>query len=151
MKRLVSASVAAVAISFLLASGSFTAAAPLPSSAAYAPGKIVFGTSLHSGLKLSGQRTTFHRGNPFAWVATFGQGAGATKLQLVIARVGAGGSETSVVQLPVSVTNPSFNVIGNKVSWSVITGIGAKPSHWYVMRYIRGGTVLAAGRFQITW
>lgn len=120
-----------------------------PSQAGAAPGSITFGTILDSGLVISDPATSFDANVPqIAWSAVLKDKVGATSITLVFASVAADGSETVIQQTDVPVSSPDFNVLGSG-GVDLATLAGNAPGT-YVLRYIRGGTVLAEGEFALT-
>jgi hypothetical protein len=72
--------------------------------------------------------------------------AGATKLTLIIARVGSGGSETVRHTEKFDFANPAFDIVAATEDLGFY--VNRKPGT-YVLRIFRGGTVLAEGKFTL--
>jgi hypothetical protein len=109
-------------------------------------GKITFGSDLDDAtVTIIGPKTTFAIGEEIAWRAELSEPAGATSIDLVIAKVGAGGTETVVYTVANPISSPKFDLLGNKVDLSpLLDGPGR-----YVMRYFRDATQLAEGQFTL--
>ena len=89
----------------------------------------------------------FKRNTPsIAWSAEFIETAGATSITFVIARVTAGGSESIELIIEVDVSNPNADIFANKAD---LAGVVGNRAGTYVVRYLREGTVLAEGTFQL--
>jgi hypothetical protein len=112
------------------------------------PGPIAFGTGLNSDtLEITGARTTFARSySPIAWSATLSGPAGATTLTWIIASQSASGTESIVWTQDVNVSNPVFDTLANKDDLASLVNNAAGK---YVMRYLRGATILAEGTFTL--
>lgn len=109
-------------------------------------GEITFGGDLNEEtLAIIDPKTNFMIGEEIAWRAELIGPAGATSLDLVLAKVNPGGAETVVYTDAVPVSNPEFDLLGNKVDLSpLLDGAGT-----YVMRYFRESTQLAEGQFTL--
>jgi hypothetical protein len=111
-------------------------------------GRIVFGATYNSStLAIVGEQTQFPLSTKsIAWSASFKEPAGATKLTVLVASVTSAGAETIVDTAEVAISNPSFDRIAN--SGDLVSVVGGKAGT-YVMRYLRGATILAEGRFTL--
>jgi len=112
------------------------------------PGPIAFGTGYNSDtLAITGARSTFARTySPIAWSATLSGPAGATKLTWLIASQSASGTESIVWTQDVDFSNPAFDTLANKDDLASLVG---NVRGTYVMRYLRGATILAEGTFTL--
>jgi hypothetical protein len=111
-------------------------------------GPIAFGTGYNADtLAVTGERSTFARTySPIAWSATFSEPAGATTLSWIIASQSASGTEAIVWTQEVTISNPAFDTLANKDDLALIV---SRVKGRYVMRYLRGATVLAEGTFTL--
>lgn len=111
-------------------------------------GLIRFGTGYDTNtLAITGARSTFARTyRPIAWSAEFSEPAGATTLTWILAKVTGGSVETTITTQDVTISNPQDDLVANKGDLAFIVGNGKGT---YVMRYLRGATVLAEGRFTL--
>lgn len=133
---------AAVAVSFVL-SGLRATGGQLPGGSDDA---IHFGTGLNeSTLRVTGERSTFALDDSMAYSFTISGGAGTRQLDLSIAKKGPGGSETPITNVPVTISNPEFNVFGNTLD----LGASGLDSGTYVMRVFKGDDLLAEGEFTL--
>lgn len=106
------------------------------------------GTINKETLKINPSKDTFKASvTKIAWSASFSQPAGAIRLTLVVAKVGSGGTETIRYSVKFDISNPTFDIL------SATEDLGAyvnrKPGT-YVLRVLRGGTILAEGKFTLT-
>jgi hypothetical protein len=123
-------------------------AAPVPDTPPPGSGVITFGTAYNAdSLLIAKPLTTFKRTvTTIAWSAEFSEPAGATTVKFVFASVSKGGGESIVYQDNAAISNPTFDLLANKANLAAIAGNKAGT---YVLRYIRGGTVLAEGTFTL--
>ena len=111
-------------------------------------GKITFGTAYDdTTLMIPKPITRFKATYPtIAWSAEFSEPAGATTVELVFARVSSGGAETIIDRADVPISSPDFDLIANSLD---LASIADNKPGTYVLRYVRGGTVLAEGTFTL--
>jgi hypothetical protein len=110
-------------------------------------GVISFGTGYDpETLQIRGEKTRFRVNEKIAWSASLSEAIGATTIELAISKRSAGGSERSLYNVDVDVSNPDFDVVANKLALgTILEGPGT-----YVMRYINtDGEVLAEGTFRL--
>lgn len=79
-----------------------------------------------------------------AWVAHLSEPAGATQLTVLVLKA-SGGSEKLITSESANVS-PEWTVLGNRAD--VAGGLGRAPGT-YILRYVRGDTILAEGRFKL--
>ena len=111
-------------------------------------GVVTFGKAYNAEtLRIAHPIKKFKRNTPsIAWSAEFIETAGATSITFVIARVTAGGSESIELTTEVDVSNPNADIFANKAD---LAGVVGNRAGTYVVRYLRKGTVLAEGTFQL--
>lgn len=120
---------------------------PGPTQTTTNAGRIVFGADYNPAtLDIIGEVTQFPLSTKvIAWSARFREPAGATTLTLVLASV-TGSSELIVDSTDVAISNPAFDVVAHRADLvSVVDGKAGT----YVLRYLRGATILAEGRFML--
>lgn len=114
-------------------------------------GTIDFGTMYDSStFAMLDAQNTFAAGDQFAWVAHLPGGAGATSVTLSISKDDGNGVEESVWRTSVAVANPADDALANTVPVTDIESLGATAPGSYIMRYFRGSTELAEGKFKIS-
>ena len=111
-------------------------------------GEILFGTGYDPDtLDIIGERVRFKNTyHPISWRASFLEPAGATTILLTLSSKSAGGAESVLYSLEVDLANPDFDLLANSADLALI--LDNEPGT-YVMRYIREGTVLAEGEFEL--
>lgn len=111
-------------------------------------GEILFGTGYDPDtLEIIGERTRFKATyHPISWSASFIEPAGSTSILLTLSSKSAGGAEATLYSLDVNIANPDFDTLANSADLALV--LDNKPGT-YVMRYIREGTVLAEGEFEL--
>lgn len=111
-------------------------------------GVVTFGTSYDpDDLSIPDPRTRFKSTySPIAWSASLIEPAGATSLTFVIASQSATGVERIIIKEDVDVSDPAFDVMANQADLALVVG---RVSGTYVVRYLRGSTVLAEGTFTL--
>jgi hypothetical protein len=111
-------------------------------------GLITFGAAYDkANQRAQDVRTQFKSTDPaIAWSAAFTESAGTPRLDLVISSRSSTGAETVLVRKPVTVRDPSAQVVA--VLDDLAKMVGRKPGK-YVMRYFRDGNILAEGMFAI--
>lgn len=98
-------------------------------------------------LLINPSRDTFDVGTKkIAWSAHLSGPAEATKLTIIIAKVSGSGTERQVYTEKVPVSNPEFDILAADGDLAAL--VGRKPGT-YVMRILRGATVLAEGKFKL--
>jgi len=112
-------------------------------------GVITFGRSYDPDtLEITGPTSVFKASTKkIAWSAALSEAANAGELTIVIARVRSSGTETLIDKENFDVSNPDSDVFAGAEDLAAIVGRKAGD---YVMRYLRGSTVLAEGRFSLT-
>ena len=112
-------------------------------------GIVTFGTAYDPDtLLITKPLTTFKlKTKTIAWSASFSEPAGATSIEMILASVSKTGAETVLIQTPTSVSSPEFDLLANKAD--LVTLVGGKAGT-YVLRYLRGSTILAEGTFTLT-
>ena len=112
-------------------------------------GIVEFGAKLdQDNVEIQKPRDSFKRTvKKIAWVAHLSEPAGGTSLTFIIAKRSKSGAETVLEKLDVPIADPSFDTLGNAVDLASVVGNKAGT---YVLRYLRDGTVLAEGTFQLT-
>lgn len=140
----IAAAVAIGGIYWVLNSNAGASAIPSQSTNA---GRILFGADYDpTTLAVVGEVTQFPLSTKqIAWSAHFREPAGATKLTLVLASV-VGAGEQIIDSADVAISNPNFDALANK--GDLVTVVGGKAGT-YVLRYLRGATILAEGRFTL--
>jgi len=111
-------------------------------------GVVTFGKSYNAEtLRIAHPIKKFKRNTAsIAWSAEFIETAGAKSITFVIARVTTGGSESIVFTTDVDVSNPNADIFANKADLASVVDNRAGT---YVVRYLREGTVLSEGTFQL--
>jgi len=111
-------------------------------------GIITFGKSFNTNtLKIIGPAVSFKASSKLiAWSAELSEPAGATTITVILASRTAGGAESLLYKLDVDISDPSFGILANKADLALV--VDRKPGT-YIMRYLRGGTVLAEGTFRL--
>lgn len=143
-----SALVAIVATMLLLAAG----CSPFWQSSGPKLGSIQFGfgirrVSAHQ-IDVSKVRTTFHVGQPIAWVAYLKHSAGATSLTLTI--IPASGTHPAVLTETIPNVNPNWIQIANPGEPELgLEKLGVPVPGSYIFRYSRGNIVLAQGTIRL--
>jgi hypothetical protein len=132
-------------------SGASIQATPTPPTVTLPPpaaGPITFGTAYdETTLLIPKPITTFQRTyGQIAWSAELSEPAGATKLTFIVVRRSSGGGESVVVDSETTVGNPANDLIANE--YDLAYDLGNVPGT-YVMRYLRGATILAEGTFTL--
>lgn len=121
---------------------------PQTSVPATGSGVITFGHDYDpASLSIIKRSSKFRTNEPeIAWRAEFSEAARAPSVQFVLAGVGAGGVETPIERLDVAIDSPDFKLLANKAD---LTSLVKHRAGTYVMRYVRGDTVLAEGTFKL--
>jgi hypothetical protein len=119
---------------------------PTPTPTPEGAGIITFGTAFDPDtLEITKPKEAFTAKEEIAWSAYLIEPVGATSVTFILAKVSKGGSESIQLSQDIDVSSPDSDVFANKVALGdLLDGKGT-----YVMRYVRGGTVLAEGRFTI--
>lgn len=114
----------------------------------YGTGVITFGNKFDPNtLKIIGPTSVFKASaKRIAWSAALRTPAGATTLTWILAKVTAGGAETTVFKQDADVSNPDFDTLANAIDLGLL--LSRKPGT-YVMRYLRDSDVLAEGKFTL--
>ena len=133
------------------ATPSITTATPTatPGPTAYAgSGVITFGRTYdHSTGKIDDPQSTFSRTiAKIAWSASLSEEPDAANLLVNISRVSTSGAERLVYREKIALAKPQAHTLANSADLADIVGHKAGT---YVFRYLRGGTVLAEGRFTL--
>jgi hypothetical protein len=111
-------------------------------------GVITFGTAFDPNTVLIPKPLTkFKVGiKKIAWSASFSEPAGATTLTFIFASRSSSGAERIIDKEDVDVSDPAFDTFANDADLSLLAG--RKPGT-YVVRYLRGSTILAEGQFTL--
>ena len=105
---------------------------------------ITFGTKYDADtLRVTDPKTTFAKTvKKIAWSVSLTGPAGATKLTWILASRSSSGTERELFREDVPVSDPSFDTFANSADLATLVGHKAVT---YVMRYVRGDTVVAEG------
>lgn len=129
------------------------AAVPTPTPEITVPplggsGVITFGTAYNADTLYIDQPLTRFKvaSRKIAWSASFSEAAGATTLTFVFASKSSAGVERILVKHDTDVADPAFDLIANDADLSLLAG---RKAGGYVLRYLRGSTVLAEGEFSL--
>ena len=113
----------------------------------------MFGAGYHqvsnSQIDIVNPRSTFHAGEPIAWVAHLSGKAGGHNLTFSILR-SSRGSQTIAFQQVQPVKKSSFNELANRVMVGWLASVHVSAPGTYVMRYSRNGKKLAEGTFRLS-
>lgn len=125
------------------ASGSFTLSGASPM------GKIFFGTSAAGGVVTGvSQHSTFGRKDTMTYAAHFPSPQGTGKLTVKFVRIRPDGSEQVVSHgLYDDLTSSGIRVRVNRIPASDLPRYGVNKSGVYILRYLKGTSVLAEGKF----
>lgn len=118
---------------------------PLPATQPQ-QGRIVFGPDYRSfpgGFEVVELRTNFQPGETAAFVAHFREPAGATSVERFVVSVSPTGSEMVRDRAQIPIADPTGAIFAGRLT---TTNLGTGR---YVLRFIRGATVLAEGAFTI--
>ena len=112
-------------------------------------GVITFGTGYNADtLEITGAKSSFKDTvKSIAYSASLIDAVGSTSITLVIASQSTSGTEKTIIKTDVDVSDPADDMFANKLDLAAL--VGRKPGT-YVMRYVRGGDVLAEGNFKLT-
>lgn len=113
------------------------------------PGAIAFGKGFDPDtLAITGGASSFKATEArIAFSASFTEAAGATGVTIIIARRSAAGVDTTLIKGESPVSDPTSDAFAEKLDLSLL--VGRKPGT-YVVRCVRGATVLAEGTFTLT-
>lgn len=111
-------------------------------------GVVTFGTSYDADtLEIPRPLTRFKVGiKNIAWSASLSESAGATSLTFVLASRSSSGTERIIIKRDVDVSNPAFDTLANEADLSLLLD---RKAGGYVLRYLRGSTILAEGQFTL--
>ena len=115
---------------------------------AFGTGIVTFGKSYNTNtLGIVGAETVFKTTTPLiAWSASFREAAGTTSVTSILASRTGSGVEITINEQQAQISDPRDDLIANKADLAWIAG--RKPGT-YVLRYLRGATVLAEGTFRL--
>lgn len=118
---------------------------PEPTKVDVYAGKVLFGSKVTNDLAIPNQKATFDRkAKEIAWVGHLSEPAGTDKLAWQVFRV-TGGSE-KLMWTEKTAVSPDWTLVS---SHSGIPKFLGNKAGKYVMRYSRGGRVLAEGTFTL--
>lgn len=112
-------------------------------------GIVAFGTGYDPDtLAITGPKSSFKRTvATIAYSASLIEPVGATTVTIIIASHSATGVEKTIVKTDVDVSSPDSDTFANKLD---LAGLVNNVAGTYVMRYLRGATLLAEGQFILT-
>lgn len=113
-------------------------------------GVVEFGSAYaNNPLRIVQPHSSFGPNDTVAWVAHLAQDAGTTSLTREFIRVRRGGHKIAVYQTVVTLSSPSDNALGLALPVSALATKGVTSPGTYILRYLRGSTVLAEGTFTL--
>lgn len=119
--------------------------APEPTKVDVYAGDVIFGSKVTSDLEITNPKKVFDRkAKEIAWVAHLSEPAGAPALTWMVLKK-SGGSEKLMFSEKTQVS-PDWTITS---SHSAIPKFLGNKAGTYIMRYARGGTVLAEGEFTL--
>lgn len=112
------------------------------------PGKITFGTKINTDtLFITTVKDTWKTSSKkIWWSASFSEAAGADTLKFIVASRSGSGTEKVLYTEKVEISDPRADIVAN---YGDLAGIVKRKAGTYVVRYLRGATVLAEGTFRL--
>ena len=111
------------------------------------PGAVWFGTAVDSSSMTMGTHaSSFSAKTAFGWMALFSSFPNATTITLTIEAAGTGGSEVTVLTMPVAWPNS----LEQQLAHDPDTSVAAYGPGTYTVRYTTGTIVLATGTVTVT-
>lgn len=134
-----------------LSNGKTEATGTMRLTGASPAGKVFFGTSSSDSM-IAGvsQQSTFGPKDTMHYAAHFARPQPAGRLSVLLIRISSDGSEQTVSQgLHDDLTDPRTFVRLDRIAMSDLRSFGANSSGTYILRYTKGSSVLAEGKFTL--